>query len=220
MRFISCTPGLQVCNLPSVLATSSPKEITKHTVKINKTKHRNYLIVETEVVTVHSTVWCTSVSIFSANILCNESLVWVKVSGFYHIISIGSSLWLLPAVLVSLHHVNPVALVQQDWPFHMVPQFTHDIDFAFPRTISSVRPGCSHDLRPAQLNTVGIKGSRGESIMSAHMPPHSRWVVSQLSLPLALEIMTVKTPPEGPAVHWDAKNSINSEQFFYLGNCA
>lgn len=72
--------------------------------------------------------WYTPLSIFSENVLFNESLVWVKDSGFYHIISIGYSLGLLPAIIVALYHVNPAALVQQNWPFHMVPQFTHDID--------------------------------------------------------------------------------------------
>lgn len=44
----------------------------------------------------------------------------------------------------------------------------------FPRTTSSEGLGCSHDLRPAQLTTSGIKRSSGESIMPAHMHPQSR----------------------------------------------
>lgn len=54
-----------------------------------------------------------------ANVHCSESLVWFETSGFRDTINIGSSLGLLPVILLLPCVMDPAALDQQAWPFHM-----------------------------------------------------------------------------------------------------
>ena len=89
MSFSSCTSAPHPLVLPFVLATF-PSDKTQ-----NK-KHRQHIMVDAVV--------CQCIPQYiplSTDLHCTETLVWIKISGFCDIVNIGSSLGLLPVILLS-----------------------------------------------------------------------------------------------------------------------
>ena len=63
------------------------------------------------------------------NVHCNEAFVWFKISGFCDSINIGSSLRLLPIILLLPSATEILSItISRDWPFHVSQPFTDDSD--------------------------------------------------------------------------------------------